>query len=536
MYMDDLQTLHAMGLDDGYHVERTLADGSSGLTELVSLDGTGPFVRKKMPLQLARRRLWSTLAECRSSRLPHIEATYELPDRFVVVYDWVPGNTLDRYVQERGSLEESETIRIAAQICEAVGELHAHGIIHRDITPSNIIIAQDGAHLIDFGIAREQDGEGRKRVRDTTTLGTWGYAAPEQYGFAATDARTDIYALGRLIGYMMTGVQPADASYERAFASCRMTSGLRAVIDKACAFEPSARIQTAAELRDDLERGYVDASLSSHRSDLDEVPYRGGTLSRRSIIWIAAGLVALLVAGGIGYAALHVRKDAVDDGGTGAIGTMQTQSRTGGQTNGGTGGSTMLKSNPLELAEYGWSATNGYVEYAIALRNTDAKHAVRFPKVTITGKDADGSVIFSDTPVFPLLYAGQRAYFAGQVGNGERPETVDFTIETPAASDIINTGGVEEFSVRGVRRRESGSGVVTFSGEVYTRRDDDNGNGVYLDDAVIVVLVLRDKNGRIVYGRNVQIAKPALGKARAFSVETYGLPDYDAYELYAHGA
>ena len=69
--MDERQTMHAMMLDDAYCVERVLADGAYGVTEMVSLDGVGPFVRKK------------------------------LPDMFVVVYDYVDGVTLDHYVCER---------------------------------------------------------------------------------------------------------------------------------------------------------------------------------------------------------------------------------------------------------------------------------------------------------------------------------------------------------------------------------------------------------------------------------------------------
>ncbi|KFI94535.1 serine/threonine-protein kinase, partial [Bifidobacterium stellenboschense] len=258
--MDDTQTLHAMGLDDAYRVERTLADGPSGVTELVTLDGTGPFVRKKIPLRLARRRLWSTLADCTSPRLPRVEATYELPDRFVVVYDYVPGVTLERHVTGKGRLDASEATRIAVQLCEAVGELHAHGIIHRDVTPANIIIATDGVHLIDFGIAREHvgaaTGDATARARDTTTLGTWGYAAPEQYGFAPTDARTDVYAIGRVLGFMLTGVSPSDATaYGRSLADVSaVPPALRAIVAKACAFEPSARMQSVRELRDALER------------------------------------------------------------------------------------------------------------------------------------------------------------------------------------------------------------------------------------------------------------------------------------------
>ena len=76
---------------------------------------------------------------------------------------------------------------------------------------------------------------------------------------------------------------------------------------------------------------------------------------------------------------------------------------------------------------------------------------------------------------------------------------------------------------------------VTFVGEVTTDRDDDNGKGVYTDD-IIVTLVLRDKTGRIVFGRNEYVAKPAKGTSRAFSIETYDLPAYASYEIHAHTA
>lgn len=176
--MDDKQAMHAMSIDDAYHVERTLARGPSGVTELVSIDGNGPFVRKKIPSPLAQRNVWAALSACQSNRLPRVEATYELPDRFVIVYDYVPGSTLAQIAEENGRLAPNVAVQLIDQICEAVQELHQHGVIHRDITPANVIVAQDGAHLIDFGIARIRS-EASNRSRDTTALGTYGFASPE---------------------------------------------------------------------------------------------------------------------------------------------------------------------------------------------------------------------------------------------------------------------------------------------------------------------------------------------------------------------
>lgn len=210
--MDDKQAMHAMSIDDAYHVERTLARGPSGVTELVSIDGNGPFVRKKIPSPLAQRNVWAALSACQSNRLPRVEATYELPDRFVIVYDYVPGSTLAQIAEENGRLAPNVAVQLIDQICEAVQELHQHGVIHRDITPANVIVAQDGAHLIDFGIARIRS-EASNRSRDTTALGTYGFASPEQYGFAKTDARSDVFSLGRLLGFMLTGVYPDASDY-----------------------------------------------------------------------------------------------------------------------------------------------------------------------------------------------------------------------------------------------------------------------------------------------------------------------------------
>lgn len=64
--MNDSQLMHAMSLDDTYRVEQVLARGEDGITELVTIDGTGPFVRKKMRQELARRNVWSALTECSS--------------------------------------------------------------------------------------------------------------------------------------------------------------------------------------------------------------------------------------------------------------------------------------------------------------------------------------------------------------------------------------------------------------------------------------------------------------------------------------
>ncbi len=199
-----------------FRLPRLLATG--GVTELVSLDGAGPFVRKKIPAKTARREVWSILPECACFRLPRLLATYETPDWYAVVYEYVPGSTLEELVECGGGFDSLGAVRMILDVCEAVLALHAKGVIHRDLAPKNILIAADGVHVIDLGIARCCIDP---PSRATAALGTHGFAAPEQYGFADTDVRSDVYSLGCLLGYAITGLPPGEPGAAEAMADRR---------------------------------------------------------------------------------------------------------------------------------------------------------------------------------------------------------------------------------------------------------------------------------------------------------------------------
>ena len=287
--MDDDQTLRSMVLDDAYQVVRVLADGPSGRTELVTLDGEGPMVRKRIPDAIANASAWAQLIDLDEPLLPHIESLYRMPDELVVVYTYVPGDSLRDVVGRSGALHPDRVVSIAIDLCRALAALHARGVVHRDITPGNVILAQDGAHLLDLGIARRRT-EGRSH--DTTHLGTWGFAAPEQFGFAQTDARSDVYGLGRLMGYMLTGVLPADESFEALLSDPTVVDArVAGVVARATAFEPSARYQSAEELGTALRAlstepvGDAPVRPSPHETAANE----GDGLGQRSVPVVEAG-------------------------------------------------------------------------------------------------------------------------------------------------------------------------------------------------------------------------------------------------------
>lgn len=262
--LSEEQVMHAMCIDDAYRVERTLASKRHGATELVTIEGAGPFVRKKIPLPLANRGVWAALAACESPRLPRVIATYDTPDHFVAVCDYVPGDTLEHIMAARKRLTPDEAVTLVAELCEAVNDLHAHGVAHCDVNPTNVIVTADGAHLIDLGIAQMI---GQARRADATPLGTWGFAAPEQYGFARADARTDVHAVARVLGYMLCGVRPDDDAYEAALANGRIVPpALGAVARRGAAFEPSTRFQSAAELAQAAQQALAASGSAAARA------------------------------------------------------------------------------------------------------------------------------------------------------------------------------------------------------------------------------------------------------------------------------
>ncbi len=165
-----------------------------------------------------------------------------------VVMEYVEGETVSEAVVRRGA-----SIALAAEVipsvCDAVSGLHrADGapIIHRDLKPDNIIISSHGAVLIDFGISRIYK-EGNDR--DTAMFGTRAYAPPEQFGFGQTDCRSDVYALGMLLYFCLTGEDPAPGLQRESFSSAGCPEQICRVMSRACSLDPDARYPSVEELK-----------------------------------------------------------------------------------------------------------------------------------------------------------------------------------------------------------------------------------------------------------------------------------------------
>lgn len=141
--------------------------------------------------------LYQTLQKIKNPYLPKIFVVQENDNQLTLLEEYIEGNTLDQQI-----LSKEDVRNIMHQLCECLNTLHKLNppIIHRDIKPENIIYHNNKVTLLDFGIARFLDS---RKSKDTLILGSVGYAAPEQFGFQQSNPQTDIYALGKLMNYLL---------------------------------------------------------------------------------------------------------------------------------------------------------------------------------------------------------------------------------------------------------------------------------------------------------------------------------------------
>lgn len=183
------------------------------------------FVQKVLE---GKKEIYLTLKNYEHPYLPKLYEVSLSDDTTTVIEEYIEGESLGS-----AELSEKQLLCAARELCSVLEFLHGKEIIHRDVKPSNIILASDGhIRLIDFDAARQPKDD---LEQDTRLLGTRGYAPPEQYGFAQTDARTDIYALGITLKQLL-GDKAQKISY-------------RHIIQKCTKWNPEKRYQSVGKVK-----------------------------------------------------------------------------------------------------------------------------------------------------------------------------------------------------------------------------------------------------------------------------------------------
>lgn len=200
------------------------------------------FLRNEMEIM-------EKMADRKLSGIPKAYRIFEENGEVYLVREYIEGMSLAQMVLQKGGISEAEICRISRKICQTAEQFQNPNepMIHRDIKPENIVVTPGGEVVfIDFGTMRSYKKDGS---RDTFVVGTRGTAAPEQYGYTQTDQRTDVYAIGQTMLYMVS------ESYEmNQLSECAVSRRMKKIIEKACSFEPDKRYGDAAQLRRAVEK------------------------------------------------------------------------------------------------------------------------------------------------------------------------------------------------------------------------------------------------------------------------------------------
>jgi serine/threonine-protein kinase len=255
----------------GYSIESLLGRGGMGSVYLAT--------HERLQRKVALKVIAPELAEdedfrsrfLRESQLaasldhPHVIPIYDADEVDGVLYlamRYVDGPSLRERIRDHGRLSPEETLRIARQIGGALDAAHARGLVHRDVKPANVLLADpdEHAYLCDFGLAKRTSSRGTTRTG--SFLGSVDYCAPEQIQGQPVDARTDVYSLGCVLCHCLAGTPPYARDTEFAVLHAHLEdppphiSDLRPdlppsldhVLARAMAKAPEERYPTAGEL------------------------------------------------------------------------------------------------------------------------------------------------------------------------------------------------------------------------------------------------------------------------------------------------
>ena len=258
-----------------YEVEREIGKGGNARIFLARGQDGQPIALKilhpELLVSVAADRFLREIKIASQLDNPHIAKILDSGEREWLVYyvmSYVEGATLRERLDTMRLLPIAETLRIAGDVLEALEHAHGHGVIHRDVKPANIVLAAEGAVLLDFGIARAVVASGSDQLtRSGIAVGTSTYMSPEQItALSDIDHRSDLYSVGCVLFECLAGQPPYVHRNEAVVLQFHLNqqvpdvrtlrsdtpAELATVITKALAKSRDQRWNSAAEMREAL--------------------------------------------------------------------------------------------------------------------------------------------------------------------------------------------------------------------------------------------------------------------------------------------
>src|SRR3954462_3233672 len=247
---------------DRYRPLKPLGTGGSGSVWLARDEQTGLDVALKIVPREGKAAARAEREAAAASRLRHPSclrayAFARDPGHVYIAYEYVPGLTF-REALRAGELDDKKAVAACAEICDGLAHAHAAGILHRDVKPSNVLLAEGRAKLLDFGLAQMVEAETLTAQGDVP--GTLAYISPERLSGGESTPAADVWAIGVMLWEALAGrhpfwhtsmLDPARASAEGApsLATLRpdLPKGLVQLVDRALTLDPAKR-PTAADV------------------------------------------------------------------------------------------------------------------------------------------------------------------------------------------------------------------------------------------------------------------------------------------------
>lgn len=491
-----------------YHFEET----SQGLL----LDRTSGRVLLKKTLETFDIEVYRWLKMNQSEHIPVIHSFWEEDGKLTVLEEYIQGETLGEKLKK--GLPDDEKLRFILDICDALIFLHNAQvpIIHRDIKAQNIMISDDGVvKLIDYDAAKVFHA-GKKA--DTTLIGTVGAAAPEQYGFAQSDARTDIYSLGVLIKEIFPGDQ-------------RFTD----IVNKCTQMEPKLRYQNVTDVRNAIEKS--------------SCPKEQAVRTRRNlIILLILSFIAICLA--LACIAMYAGMKAAK-GDRGDKNFEENFSRTDNEpeqdvdnddenaydaadTTAGDHDIIEEADSGIIVSDSAWYLSEGseyedaFIHFSAILTNSSTDHYAVFPAVNVTVKNRDGRILGTERSVGHGIMPGDSIVLGGLISiQGDAGNDLEVIFEVEKAelesTDQASHPRSTDFSADNVSESKSDL-FPKVTGEITSRYP----NTV---DSVAVTAVFRRK-GVFIDAQTTYLDDIEPEKPKAFEINLYtDSPEHDEVEI-----